>query len=201
MNNEKQIKAIVKALGYAENGGKPDVKNLKAGPTGEMKSIFQFTPDTWKLYSKQIAGKELPMTPDNESNVVYKKVEKWLAEGHNVEEIASMWNAGEQRPEAYKQNWKGTNKKYGVAYDTPAYAAKVKSYADSFIKSDNQGSQQGTTTPNTTTKQPEGNTVRDNIMAMVSKAKEMTQATQPVAQQNSPTQPSAGLLPNLAIKN
>ena len=35
-----------------------------------------------------------------------------------------MWNAGEGRPDAYKQNWRGVNK-WGVRYDTPAYVNKV----------------------------------------------------------------------------
>jgi len=127
----KKIMAIVKAIAYAENGGKMP-KEAVAGKTGEMKSIFQFTPDTWKMYSKQVLGKEEPLTSDNESLVVYGKVGKWLDDGYNTEQIASMWNAGEQRPDAYKQNWKGTNKKYGVSFDTPAYAKKVADYAKQF---------------------------------------------------------------------
>ena len=128
---DKKTLAIVKAIAYAENGGKP--KEIKAGKTGEMKSIFQFTPDTWKHYAKQISGDEnLQMTPENESLVTYHKVGEWIKKGYNTEQIASMWNAGEHRPDAYKQNWKGINKKYGVAYDTPAYAKKVSDYAKQF---------------------------------------------------------------------
>lgn len=143
-----KIASIVKALAFAENGGKPDISNPKAGKTGETKSIFQFTPDTWKVYSKQTSGQDnLPMNAQNESQVVYHKVEDWVNQGYNVEQIASMWNAGEQRPDAYKQNWKGTNKKYGVAFDTPAYAKKVADYAHQFqnennIKSDKNPSRQ-----------------------------------------------------------
>lgn len=132
---EKLVAAITKALGYAENGGKPNLENLQAGKTGEMKSIFQFIPSTWKLYAKQIFGDEnMPMNPDNEVAVVTAKVGKWLDEGRTVGQIASMWNAGESKPDAYKQNWKGVNKKYGVAYDTPAYAQKVIKYAQQFYE-------------------------------------------------------------------
>lgn len=133
------IANIVKGLAYTENGGKPT--QPKAGKTGEMKSIFQFTHDTWKIYSKQVSGQaDLPLNTENETKVVYAKVGSWYdqlkKEGISDEEIplkiASMWNAGEHRPDAYKQNFKGVNKKYGVAYDTPAYAKKVLGYVKQF---------------------------------------------------------------------
>lgn len=154
MNNEELAKAITKALGYAENGGEPTPQNLRAGKTGEMKSIFQFTPDTWKNYSKQVFGQDTPLTPANETWVVNKKVKEWLDKGFNTEQIASMWNAGEGKPNAHKENWKGVNKKYGVAFDTPAYAKKVKSYTDKFIK-EGSGTQQPIQTMSGTTQQPQ----------------------------------------------
>lgn len=133
INKTKKALAIVKALAYAENNGKPDLKNTQAGKTGETKSIFQFTPDTWKIYSKQILGKDNePINNENEAVVVHGKVDNWLKQGYTTEQIASMWNAGEQRPDAYKQGVKGVNKKYGVAYDTPGYAKKVADYAKQF---------------------------------------------------------------------
>ncbi len=131
MDKEKLANAIVRAIGYVENGGKPDVNKLKPGASGEMKSVFQFTPATWKLYSKQVMGKEVPLSPDAETFVVHKKVKDWLDNGYNPEQIASMWNAGERRPDAYKENWKGVNK-YGVAFDTPGYVKKFKNHLDQF---------------------------------------------------------------------
>lgn len=133
MDNETKAMIIAKAIAYAENGGKP--KKIVAGKSGEMKSIFQFTPATWKGYSRHVFGKEVPLTNEAEAEVVHHKVKAWLDDGFNTEQIASMWNAGERRPDAYKQNWKGKNK-YGVEYDTPAYARKVASYAKSFEKGD-----------------------------------------------------------------
>jgi hypothetical protein len=125
---------IVKAIAYTENGGAPDIKNPNAGQSGEAKSVFQFMPDTWKLYAKQVLGDEnAPMDFKNESLVAYSKVNNWLNEGHSTEQIASMWNAGEQRPDAYKQGFKGTNTK-GVSFDTPAYAKKVVNYEKQFEK-------------------------------------------------------------------
>jgi hypothetical protein len=132
MDNDALALLVTKALAYTENGGKPNTANPSAGASGEMKSIFQFMPDTWKLYAKQELGDpNAPLTNENEAVVVHKKVKGWLEAGYKPEQIASMWNAGERRPNAYKENWRGTNKA-GVAYDTPAYAKKFVSYMDKF---------------------------------------------------------------------
>lgn len=144
MDTSLKVKAlaITKALAYQENGGKVPNQG-KPGQSGEMASIFQFTPGTWNLYSKQVVGKVLPMNPENESAVAFKKVSDWLGEGFNTEQIASMWNAGEGNPDAYKENHKGVNSK-GVAYDTPAYAQKVVQYTSKFeneLTGGSQGSQ------------------------------------------------------------
>lgn len=130
---ESLANAITKALAYQENGGKLDLNKISAGQSGEMKSIFQFTPDTWKTYSHEVFGKEMPLNNDNETYVVNEKVKKWIDEGKNTSQIASMWNAGPGRPNAYKENWKGKNK-YGIEYDTPTYAKNVLDYAKKFYK-------------------------------------------------------------------
>ena len=127
------VSSIAKGLAYQENGGKLDLNKLSAGKTGEMKSIYQFLPSTWKAYAKETLGDEnAPLNNENESKVVYKKVEKWLKEGRNIREIASMWNAGEGRPDAYKKDWRGTNN--GVPYDTPKYAENVANYSKKFFE-------------------------------------------------------------------
>lgn len=139
MDKEKEAAIILKALAYTENGGKPG--QSKAGKSGEMKSIFQFLPSTWALYSKQTLGQEVPLTPESEMEVVHKKVSDWLDHGFTREQIASMWNAGERKPDAYKQGHKGTNK-FGVNYDTPSYAKKVATYAKQFEKEPGPGEEQ-----------------------------------------------------------
>lgn len=138
-NNEQLASAITKALGYAENGGKPDPNNTQAGKTGELKSIFQFTPDTWKNYAKEILGDEnAELTPDAETFVVHKKVSDWLSKGYQPKQIASMWNAGVGEPDAYSGKFsngspsKGVNAKYGVQFDVPTYANKVEKYVNEF---------------------------------------------------------------------
>lgn len=154
MNNQQsqlnpEAAAITKALAYTENGGKLDINNPSAGKTGEMKSIFQFEPATWKAYAKQASGDEnLPMTPENESLVTYSKVHDWLNKGYTVPQIASMWNAGPGEHEAYSGKFSdgsssvGVNKKYGVKYDVPGYAKKVEGYVKQFSQSPQQPSTQ-----------------------------------------------------------
>lgn len=133
--------AYTKAIAYQENGGKPNIKNPSAGKSGEMKSIFQYTPKTWRGYAQQVFGDpNTPMTADNETFVTMSKVHNWIQQGHSIQEIASMWNAGESKKDAYKQNWKGVNSS-GVKYDTPAYAKNVANYADKFLKEETVKSQ------------------------------------------------------------
>lgn len=144
MNNQSQnitplANAITKALAYTENGGAPNLENPSAGKSGEMKSIFQFEPDTWKQDSKEVFGKEMPLTPDNETYVVHSKVTKWIQEGKTASQIASMWNAGEGEQDAHTGKFSngassvGTNKE-GVKFDVPDYANKVLDYAKQFYQ-------------------------------------------------------------------
>ncbi len=127
MEFNPEILKIVRALALTENGGKiPD--QAKAGQSGEMKSVFQFTPGTWKMYSKEVLGHEAPMTNENESAVTYGKVAKWTEDGLKPDEIASIWNSG--KPDAYLHDAKGTNK-YGVKYDVPGYVKKFNEHLGS----------------------------------------------------------------------
>lgn len=132
---EKLVNSIVKGIAYAENNGKPDINNPSAGKSGEMKSIFQFQPTTWKADAKEFLGNEnAELNPDNETYVMQQKVSKWIDEGKNVNEMASIHNSG--NPNAYKENHKGVNK-YGVKYDTPAYTKKVADYSRQFYLGQN----------------------------------------------------------------
>ena len=54
MDKDKLANAIVKAIAYQENGGKPNIDNPSKGKSGEMKSIFQFEPATWKQDSSRL---------------------------------------------------------------------------------------------------------------------------------------------------
>lgn len=142
------VSSIVKALAYQENGGKLDLSKISAGKTGEMKSIFQFLPATWKGYAKEVLGDEnAPLNNENETKVVYEKVKKWLEDDMSVKQIASMWNAGTGEPDAYTGKFgmttkthkagdpsKGILQKSKVAFDVPTYANNVNDYAQKFFK-------------------------------------------------------------------
>ncbi len=119
---DPQAKALAKAIQTHESGGNYGAR----GASGEN-SASQYTPDTWKAYAKEVLGDEnAPLTPDNDNKVIYTKVKNWKDQGRNPAQIASMWNAGEGRPNAYKENFRGVNSQ-GVEYDTPAYVQSVTS--------------------------------------------------------------------------
>lgn len=185
---EIAIKATTKAIGYAENGGAPNVNNPSAGKTGELKSIFQFEPATWKAFAKEYLGNaDAPVTPDNETTVVMKRVGERLDEGYTVKQIASEWNSGDK--DAYTGKFTdgspsvGVNEKYGVKFNVPAYANTVNNYAKQFYTQMQQ-------TPNTPSPQPQSPATPSSSVA----------TTMPPNQGY--TQPSlgnlSGLLPSLA---
>lgn len=132
------VKAVTRALGYTENGGRPNLAALKEGKSGELKSIFQFTPDTWKgMAQKYLGDANAPITPDAETTVVSKQVSDWIDEGKTIKQMGSMWNAGHGEPDAYTgkfsngQSSIGLNNK-GVKFNVPAYANTVNDYAKQF---------------------------------------------------------------------
>lgn len=139
MDAQKLTLAILKGIAYTENGGNVSLGNIRAGKSGELKSILQFEPATWKSDAKKVTGNaELELTPANEMlvahGIILPKVQKAIEDGKDpqtiAKEVGSDWNSG--NPNAYKENVRGTNKE-GVSYDTPAYADKVARYATKFL--------------------------------------------------------------------
>lgn len=125
---DPQVKNLVSAIGQAETGPSSPDAYKKPGASGEY-GRYQFMPDTWKEYSKE-AGVNTPLEQssiEDQNKVAYYKIKQWKDQGYNPAQIASMWNAGPGKPNAYKENYKGVNSQ-GVSYDTPAYAAKVSQY-------------------------------------------------------------------------
>jgi hypothetical protein len=111
---------LAKAIRQHESGGDFNAQG-KSGESG----AYQFTAPTWRGYAKEVLGDEnAEMTPQNQNKVAYTKIKQWKDKGLNVGQIASSWNAGEGRPNAYKENNVGVNE-FGVHYDTPTYARKV----------------------------------------------------------------------------
>lgn len=113
---------LAKAIRQQESGG--DFNAI--GKSGEY-GAYQFTEPTWKAYAKKHLGQDIPLsqaTPEQQNEVAYKQIKEWKDADYNPGEIASMWNAGEGRKSAYLEGNTGTNK-YGVHYDTVAYAKAV----------------------------------------------------------------------------
>lgn len=112
---------LTKAIRQTESGGNFQAK----GASGEY-GAYQFTPDTWNGKASKY-GVNVPLnqaTPEQQNEVAYKQIAEWKNQGYNVGQIASMWNAGPGKPNAYLEGNAGINK-YGVSYDTAAYATKV----------------------------------------------------------------------------
>lgn len=171
MDLEKIAKAVTKGIAYTENGGKVDLANPVKGKTGEMRSIFQFEPATWKLLAKKYLNDEnAPMNADTESFVTYNDVLGKLKKGMTIRQVASSWNAGNGEPDAYTGKFSdgspsaGTNKKYGVKFDVPGYANKVLDYSKKFLTDE-----QAKNAPQASMTQKDD--VQGQIMSMINQAK------------------------------
>lgn len=118
---DQDVVNLAKALRKVESG-----ENFTArGKSGEF-GAYQYTPATWATHARE-AGVTTPLeqaSRADQNKVFYTWAKKKKDEGRNIGEIASMHNAGEGRPNAYIEGNQGVNK-YGVEYDTGAYARKV----------------------------------------------------------------------------
>lgn len=73
---------LAKAIRQHESGG-----NFSArGQSGEY-GAYQFMPDTWKSWSKQYLGQDIPIeqaTPEQQNEVAYKKIKELKDQGYDV---------------------------------------------------------------------------------------------------------------------
>lgn len=118
---DPQALAMTKAIRQVESGG-----NFQAqGKSGEY-GAYQFTKDTWNALAPKygVTSKFGEATPEDQNKVAYNQVADWKNKGFNVGQVASMWNAGSGKPNAYLEGNAGTNSA-GVNYDTQGYAQKV----------------------------------------------------------------------------
>ena len=107
-------KSIADAIKKVESGGDYNAR----GASGEF-GAYQFMPTTWKGWAQTYLGDaNAPMTPENQDRVAEAHVSSLLSQGRTPEEIALIWNGGQPVRKA------GVNK-YGVRYDSGAYADKV----------------------------------------------------------------------------
>lgn len=106
--------AIANAIKQVESGGNYQAR----GGSGET-GAFQFMPATWKSWAgKYLGNSDAPLTPENQDKVAVSRIQEWLDQGYTPEMIALSWNAGSPVRRS------GVNK-YGVRYDSGAYADKV----------------------------------------------------------------------------
>lgn len=125
---DPKIIALTKAIRQTETGG-----NFKAvGKSGEY-GAYQFTQPTWNNLSQKYLGQKIDLksaTPEQQNEVAYKQIADWKAQGLNVGQVASSWNAGVGEPDAYTGTFSngkpsvGVNK-FGVKFNVPAYAKSV----------------------------------------------------------------------------
>lgn len=120
---DQDAQNLAKAIRQVESRGNPSVQ----GASGE-KGAYQFMPETWKAWSRKHLGREVPLEQADlptQNEVAYKQIKEWKDKGFNPGQIASMWNAGEGKPDAYLDpNFSGTNAQ-GVKFNTAEYAKKV----------------------------------------------------------------------------
>jgi hypothetical protein len=122
---DPKVKSLVQAIKKAETG-EGDTYNKK-GASGEF-GAYQFMPDTYKNYAQKYLGDaNAQPTIENQNKIAYSFAKEKKDAGFNPAQIASMWNAGEGKPDAYKEGFKGTNDK-GVQFDVPSYVQKVSQY-------------------------------------------------------------------------
>lgn len=133
---------IANAIKQVESGGNYDSK----GGSGEN-GAYQFMPSTWASWSKEYAAEVLgksignmKMTPENQDAVAKWKIQQWLNQGLNAEQIAAKWNSGS---ETGWENKIGTNSK-GVAYNVPAYVSKVTGALGNIVSSRAKSQEPGT---------------------------------------------------------
>ena len=114
---------LARAIKAHETRGSRDPYNQR-GASGEF-GAYQWTKPTWQGAAQRFLGNaNAPLTVENQNKVAYSTVKAWKDKGYRPDQIMSMWNAGEGRPNAHMEGFKGTNK-FGASYDVPAYVASV----------------------------------------------------------------------------
>ena len=120
---DQDVVNLAKAIRQVESGNRA-VTPREGSQLGGA-SRYQYTHDTWRgVAAKYLGDENAPLSLENENKATYMRIKDWKDQGYNPGQIASMWNAGEGKPNAHLENWRGVNQ-YGVEYDTPGYAKKV----------------------------------------------------------------------------
>lgn len=113
-----------KAIRQIESGG-----NYTATSKDGSFGAYQFIKPTWDAAAKKYLGTNVPWqsaTREQQNEVAVKQINDWIQSGKatNIGQIASMWNAGEGKPDAYLEGLSGINSS-GIKYDVSGYAKMV----------------------------------------------------------------------------
>lgn len=121
---DSRVNKLASAIAQHETGN----RNIP-GATGELKTRFQFMPDTWRrLAQKYLGNGSAPTTDQNQDMVAKSYISDLFKQGYNEQQIAMIWNGGVPTRKV------GTTKtKDGrtINYDTGRYANNVLSIYNS----------------------------------------------------------------------
>ena len=128
---DQDVINLAKAIRQVESGNRPVTPQEGSGFGGA--SRYQYSHDTWGKVAKKYLGDEnAPLSLENENQATYYRIKEWKDKNKTPAQIASMWNAGEDDPDAYTGVFNSTGKPsvgvndYGVKYDVPGYVQKVR---------------------------------------------------------------------------
>lgn len=169
---------LARSIGIAESGGGGKPNYNAKGDKGTSWGAYQFQPGVFEARAQTYGLNPSDRSPENQDKVQYAWTKAQKDKGYQPWEIASMHNAGEGRPDAWK-NHKGFNQKLGVSYDTPAYVSKVK---QSYLQMQQQSQSQ-----------PQQPINPDSLQGDLQKRKEQFQAGQADVQSGA-ISPARGLL-------
>ena len=166
---DKDVVNLAKAIRQVESGNRTVTPQEGSGFGGA--SRYQYSHDTWKEVARKYLGDEkAPLTLENENKATYYRIKDWKDQGKKPAQIASMWNAGPNEPDAYTgffSNGKpsvGENR-YGVKYDVPGHANKVRAEYEK-IKGGGQAAPIGPTQFQTSTS-PNQNQAGGGVLAQL----------------------------------
>ncbi len=128
---DKDVINLAKAIRQVESNNRPVHPQEGSGFGGA--SRYQYSHETWKEVAQKFLGDpNAPLTLENENKATYYRIKQWKDAGKTPAQIVSMWNAGEDDPNAYRGVFDSTGKpsvgvnEYGVKYDVPGHVQKVR---------------------------------------------------------------------------
>lgn len=78
-------------------------------------------PSIWVAYSTEVAGRVLPMSPENEEYVAIRMIESWLDRGLSDAQVVLKWN----HPAGVVNGCGSGVNAHGVKWDSCSYQKNV----------------------------------------------------------------------------